>query len=113
MGVWRPLARGQSAGKAYIWRCISGETLKRNQCRSSALTAMDDCVRGRQESEPIRTAWQFGQLQFHCGKPPPAADPSIRTRILRSLIARNAPGSAGATGNKYYYDVNHQNGNYQ
>jgi hypothetical protein len=48
---------------------------------------MDDCVRGRQGREPSRTARQFGQLQFHWGKPPPAADPSTRTHTdaLHSL----------------------------
>jgi hypothetical protein len=44
-------------------------------------------VRGRQGREPSRTARQFGQLQFHWGKPPPAADPSTRTHTdaLHSL----------------------------
>ena len=45
------------------------------------------CVRGRTRMprplEPNRAATQMGQLQFHCGKPPPAADPStlIFTRL--------------------------------
>jgi hypothetical protein len=42
---------------------------------------MEDCVRGWQESEPSRAPRQFGQLQFHWGKPPPAADPSTRTHM--------------------------------
>jgi hypothetical protein len=38
-------------------------------------------------AEPDLTAEQFSQLQFHCGRPPPAADPRIfiftRLRKLR------------------------------
>jgi hypothetical protein len=30
---------------------------------------------------PFRTPSQLGQLQFHCGKPPPAAEPSTLTLI--------------------------------
>lgn len=30
---------------------------------------------------PSRTPRQLGQLQFHCGKPPPAAEPRTRTFI--------------------------------
>jgi hypothetical protein len=41
-------------------------------------TAMDDWVRARPRSVPARHPLQFGQLQFHWGKPPPAADPSTR-----------------------------------
>ena len=32
---------------------------------------------------PARTPRQFAQAQFHCGNPPPAAEPRIFTRILR------------------------------
>ncbi|MEJ1965922.1 MAG: hypothetical protein WDO56_31985 [Gammaproteobacteria bacterium] len=41
---------------------------------------------------PLRTPEQFGQLQFHCGKPPPAADPSTRIFIAGS---RSLPPGAG------------------
>ena len=41
-------------------------------------TAMEDWVRERAWSVPARKPLQFGQLQFHWGKPPPAADPSTR-----------------------------------
>src|SRR5215467_3346104 len=44
------------------------------------LTAMEDWVRERVRTVPLRTPEQLRQLQFHCGKPPPAADP--RTRIF-------------------------------
>jgi len=38
-------------------------------------------VRGKKPGAPARTARQFAQLQFHCGKPPPAPDPKILIRI--------------------------------
>ncbi|MEU5703071.1 hypothetical protein [Streptomyces aurantiacus] len=43
---------------------------------------MEDWVRGRQGREPSRTARHPGQPQFHCGNPPPAAEPSTRSHIL-------------------------------
>ena len=41
--------------------------------------AMLDCVCG--VIFPVRTAVQFAQAQFHCGRPPPAALPRIWMRI--------------------------------
>jgi hypothetical protein len=38
-----------------------------------ALTAMEDWVRALALSVPLRRPLQLWQLQFHCGKPPPAA----------------------------------------
>jgi hypothetical protein len=46
--------------------------------------AREDWVRERARTVPLRTPAQLRQLQFHCGKPPPAADP--RTRIFNGLI---------------------------
>src|SRR3954447_6001954 len=60
------------------WR-RSGEALARNHGPSAPRIASDDCVRGR-AAPPERAAWHVGQRQFHCGKPPPAAEPRIRTR---------------------------------
>ena len=68
---------------------MSGEAFSRNQFAPSALTATDDCVRGRPPDHPLGPVGSTGQLQFHCGKPPPAADP--RTMILTS----GPPGLAG------------------
>jgi hypothetical protein len=45
---------------------------------------MEDCVRARVRSVPDRQPAQFRQLQFHWGKPPPAADP--RTRIFTDML---------------------------
>jgi hypothetical protein len=44
-----------------------------------ALTAIDDWVRARVRIVPRRTPSQLRQLQFHCGKPPPAAAPRTIT----------------------------------
>src|SRR5689334_12315176 len=64
----------------------SGEALIRNHRRWSALTATDDWVRGT--PAPERTAVHTGQPQFHCGEPPPAAEPSTRSHILAPLSCR-------------------------
>lgn len=65
--------------------------MSRNQRSPSALTATQDCVRAFAFSSPARRPRQFEQLQFHCGKPPPAAVPSRRTNIfLVSLIPERA-----------------------
>ena len=55
---------------------MSGEALNNTQLMSSVLTAMEDCVRGNARNFPLRSPSHIGQLQFHCGNPPPAADPS-------------------------------------
>ena len=81
IGLSRP-ERGCSAGVASIWLRRSGEALTRNQVVRSALTAIDDWVRGRVGREPSRTARHPGHPQFHWGKPPPAPAPSTRTHIV-------------------------------
>nr|GLK33758.1 hypothetical protein GCM10017611_06010 [Rhodococcus wratislaviensis] len=58
---------------------MSGEALSRNHCCRSALTAIDDWERELQGRDPVRAARHGGHVQFHCGNPPPAADPSTRT----------------------------------
>jgi hypothetical protein len=40
---------------------------------------MEDCVRGSAFSDPARIPAQLTQLQFHCGNPPPAAEPRTFT----------------------------------
>jgi len=58
---------------------MSGEALTNTASSGFApLTAIDDCVRLWARTVPLRTPSQFRQLQFHCGKPPPAAEPSTR-----------------------------------
>ena len=62
---------------------MSGEALNRTQLSESAQTVIDDCVRAVKRGLPWRQAWQLGQLQFHCGNPPPAAEPRTWTFKLR------------------------------
>jgi hypothetical protein len=59
----------------------SGDALRRNQREGTGETATCACVRGRVLPLPLRAALQFEQLQFHWGKPPPAAEPRTFTRI--------------------------------
>src|SRR3990167_11551391 len=80
-----PLSRmaraGCSSGASRIWVRMSGEALTSSQSLPSALMAMDDCVRACALSVPRRKPSQLGQLQFHCGKPPPADDPRTLMRM--------------------------------
>lgn len=46
--------------------------------------ATEDWV--RVDTRPSLASWQFGHAQFHWGKPPPAAVPRRRTRILSLLL---------------------------
>jgi hypothetical protein len=57
--------------------------LIRAQFLPSAETAMDAWVRGGADFRPVRAARLTTPLQFHCGTPPPAADP--RTRICKAM----------------------------
>src|SRR5262245_9627108 len=74
---------GPRVGKVKICCRTSGETFSKNHAPPSALTATDDCVRGRTSGEPARTAAQLKQRQFHCGTPPPAAEPRMRICIAQ------------------------------
>jgi hypothetical protein len=51
---------------------------------------MEDCVRARVCSDPLRTPAQLRQLQFHCGNPPPAAEPRTRIFTADSKRARQS-----------------------
>src|SRR5476651_2008746 len=80
--VSRRARLGWRKGEALICCRMSGEALNRTQLAPSALTAIDDCVRAVARRVPARRPAQLGQLQFHCGKPPPAAEPRTRTSII-------------------------------
>ena len=60
---------------------MSGEALHSTQRSAADAIAIEDWERGIACSVPRRRPEQLAQLQFHCGKPPPAAAPSTRTRI--------------------------------
>src|SRR2546428_12390971 len=88
------VSRGARAGcsTAFALSCarMSGEALTSAHWRSSPpLTAIEDWVLGRARRVPLRTPEQLRQLQFHWGKPPPAADPS-------TLILTTHRGSTGS-----------------
>src|SRR5436190_12169964 len=78
--------RGCRAENASICARTSGEALSRNHCWPSALTAAEAWVRGRSDACPARTPVQLAQPQFHCGEPPPAAEPSTRRCNLARLL---------------------------
>src|SRR5450631_3451306 len=87
---------GCSAGLAAICWWMSGEALHSTQRRPSTETAIEDWLRLRACSVPARTPLQLPQLQFHCGKPPPAAEPS--TRISTTAAGRLCGDRPGVTG---------------
>src|SRR5690554_7812853 len=83
---------GCSSGLAASWLRISGEALHSSQRSPSLLMAMDDWVRELAEMLPARKPRQREQLQFHWGKPPPAAAPRTSTCMQDS---GNKPTTAG------------------
>src|SRR6202040_1325304 len=89
--------RGCNAGGAMIcWR-RSGDALMRTKgvpeadegpfSAAPAVTAMLAWVRGFTRGSSLHANRHTSQLQFHCGKPPPAAEPSIKAerRPMRRL----------------------------
>src|SRR5437660_12443143 len=82
---------------------MSGDALTSAQAAASRpRTAIDDWVLARARTVPARTPAQLRQLQFHCGKPPPAAAPRTlifmgRTRRARAACQMDAARSRGPT----------------
>jgi hypothetical protein len=75
---------------------MSGEALKSTpSTASSGRTKIDDCVRGFARTRPERTPAQLAQLQFHCGKPPPAAEPRTVMRMLGGMLGPAPRGEPG------------------
>ena len=94
MAVSRTARFGCSTGLALICSSTSGEALNRMPSREPAgRTKIDDCVRAFARTAPLRTPAQLRQLQFHCGKPPPAAEP----RMVMCMVNERRPGAAGAS----------------
>jgi hypothetical protein len=76
--------RGCRHGEATIcWR-RSGDAFKTSHRSPSALMARLDWLRGLTRLSPLQAIWQTGQRQFHCGTPPPAAEPKTRMRKARA-----------------------------
>src|SRR3954471_3643483 len=78
IGMARTPSPGSGASASSCWR-RSGEALTNHHGPSAPRMASDDCVRGRART-PARAASHVPQRQFHCGNPPPAAEPRTRTR---------------------------------
>src|SRR2546430_715337 len=73
-----PPGRNQPCSRSELR--MSGEQLTIANA-SPGPAARQSCVRGWVAPVPARAPLQNGQEQFHCGTPPPAALPSIRTRM--------------------------------
>ena len=72
IGDERSPATGCSARVALICGRRSGEALRTSQSRTLAVTASEAC--DREIAAPPCAPGHSDALQFHCGKPPPAAD---------------------------------------
>src|SRR5271166_483488 len=82
IGDDRNPSRGCNLKVASICKRRSGEAFKTNQSSLFADTASDACDRARAAESPDRARRQAGALEFHCGKPPPAADPRTTARTI-------------------------------
>jgi hypothetical protein len=51
--------------------------------------------------EPLRTPAQFAHPQFHCGKPPPAADP--RTRTCKARVPQRSVTTAAGLATRTFW----------
>ena len=72
IGDERSPATGCSARVALIYGRRSGEALRTSQSPTLAVTASEAC--DREIAAPPCAPGHSDALQFHCGKPPPAAD---------------------------------------
>ena len=80
--VWNQRKINNPFQKAY-------DQMQRIQFTPSSDKAMEDWVRAFAFNVPRRKPSQLRQLQFHCGKPPPAAEPSICT-CMGSVLGQRA-----------------------
>src|SRR3954464_7082011 len=81
---------------AWAWICSrrSGEALIRNQRSPSPLTANNAWVRRAAPGSPARARRQASALEFHWGKPPPAAAPNttaLTAAPYRSIEPQRGP----------------------
>ncbi|MNN42440.1 hypothetical protein D3C81_1566210 [compost metagenome] len=90
MALSRRRRAGCSGAKLSSCARMSGDALHSTHSTPSSLRAIDDCVRRCARRLPLRTPAHWRQLQFHCGKPPPAAEP--RTRMCMADAPEGRPG---------------------
>ena len=67
---------------------MSGDAFNSTHDSPSPETAIELCVRSEARIRPLRCPAQLTQLQFHCGKPPPALEPSTRIFTSKGAFAR-------------------------
>jgi hypothetical protein len=72
---------------------ISGDAFTNIQFADPSDIAIDDWVRAVYPGALARTAWQLVQLQFHCGNPPPAAEPRTLIFIVAFFRGKKNPAS--------------------
>ena len=75
---------GCRGGALSIWSRISGDAFKTAHSVPLALRASEDWVCAG--IVPARARLQFSHPQFHCGKPPPAADPRTCARNVNATL---------------------------
>src|SRR6185369_14902953 len=80
---------GWSSGVSLICLRMSGEALSNTQLAPSAETASEDCSLALYPATPARTLAECKPLQFHCGNPPPAADPRTLMIIDFDMVTRS------------------------
>ena len=98
MPVSRRARAGCSGAKPASWARMSGEALHRIQFTPSSDRAMEDWVRAWALRVPLRKPSQLTQLQFHWGKPPPAAEPRIWICMGKAKPGKSTPRRTGAWG---------------
>ena len=62
-----------------------------NAALCAALTAREAWVRRLARKLPLRTPRLVGALQFHWGKPPPAAEPRTTMRMVSTPLSAASP----------------------
>src|SRR6266851_4795855 len=82
IGDERNPSRGCRCGAASICNRRSGAAFRTNQSLLLADTASEACVRACAALSPCRARLQPGAFEFHCGKPPPAAEPRTTARTI-------------------------------
>ncbi len=89
--AFRTIRVRPSCGASAICCLKSGEALSSTQSLPFEEMANDDWVRTRNPGFPARTLALMWPLQFHWGKPPPAAAPSMRIIMTLKLLWNSRP----------------------
>ncbi len=103
-----PCCSRLGANSAVARICVrrSGEAPTRNQTPSIGENATCICERGRAFSVLSRMPAQFAHVQFHCGNPPPAADPNILICMNAVSVLRDVTAGQGGSTTPVYFTHN-------